>query len=251
MDDSTLLRNVLIALPIPEPTGHLQKLRSAFPDIEFTFYHTSGENTGKPPHQEFKKADAIFSLFTFPSSPLSETAPHLKWAHTYSAGVNFLAKPGNGVWESQDVLLSSSNGVHGPQITEWWVMTALIESHRFKGHFEAQKRGAWGRGDEGDPDTAARVKAQLRAGKYLEQLSDPSKGDNSGKGFHEGGQQKESSDQRAKRIQKRMDEENQQDVQDMVEQRVGILGYGSIGRQIARVASAVSGQVPSNNIDLD
>lgn len=100
--------------------------------------------------------------------------------HFFSAGTNHVSN--SPIYKSTDITLTTSSGIHGPQIAEWVVMTALVHSHRYPKLYEWQKDHHWG------------------------------KGDNHADLMH---------------------------ISDMVGQRLGVLGYGSIGRQVGRVAKAM------------
>ena len=82
------------------------------------------------------------------------------------------------VFNKTNIPFATVSGIHGPQITEWFIMTLLTFGHGYNALYEAQKKQSWG---------AAKS----------------------------------------------------QSVQDLVGQRLGVYGYGSIGRQAARVAKAL------------
>src|ERR1700761_6913075 len=42
-----------------------------------------------------------------------------------------------------------STGVHGPQIAEWVILTALVHSHSYNQLYESQKQHEWKRPDDG------------------------------------------------------------------------------------------------------
>ncbi len=104
----------------------------------------------------------------------------LELIHFLSAGTDHVSK--TPIYTSTDITLTTSTGIHGPQIAEWVVMTALVNSHRYQKLYEWQKDHHWGKGDN-----------------HADLMS----------------------------------------VRDMVGQRLGVLGYGSIGRQVGRVAKAM------------
>jgi phosphoglycerate dehydrogenase-like enzyme len=98
-----------------------------------------------------------------------DECPNVKLIHLFSAGVDrILTSPL--FTESHEIAFTNCSGVHGPQISEWVIMTLLILNHSYNPLREAQKRHAWDR----------RAAFQVR---------------------------------------------------DLVGQRVGVLGYGAIGRQ--------------------
>lgn len=106
--------------------------------------------------------------------------PKLDFVQLASAGSNWMEK--NPIYTDTDVTISTASGIHGPQIAEWVVMTALVHSHKYKQLYELQKQHEWGK-----------------------------------KSF----------------------DSDYHSVRDKVGQRLGVLGYGSIGRQVGRVARAM------------
>lgn len=84
------------------------------------------------------------------------------------------------IYTDTTIPLTTSSGIHGPQIAEWTLMTRLTQSHAYPAYYEAQKRHDWApRPSRDHPPT-----------------------------------------------------------RDLAGQRLGVLGYGAIGRQIARLAHA-------------
>lgn len=157
----------------PEDVGNgnstekeIAKLKKKWPDIEIT-YHPVKSGDAPPDPSIFHDKTILVTLFTLPPSP--DDCPNMQLVHVLSAGADRLIN--HPLYTDSDIILTTSSGVHGPQISEWVIMTALIQSHHYNTLYEQQKRHEWG-----------------------------------GKG-------------------RRMM------VNDMVGQKIGILGYGSIGRQ--------------------
>ncbi|KAI9714990.1 MAG: hypothetical protein M1828_001097 [Chrysothrix sp. TS-e1954] len=187
------LTNVVIVLPVErhdlEDRGILQHLQKSFPHLRITYHHRAFGASELAP-SIYRSADVLFTLFSLPPAPLSSTAPHLKWIHFFSAGVN-LAND-SPAWRDPSITLSTSSGTHGPQIAEWVIMTALVESHSFRALDRMRRHRQWGRESRAELDGRAPT-----------------------------------------------DELGIRNMRDMVGQRIGILGYGSIGRQVGRVARAM------------
>lgn len=101
--------------------------------------------------------------------------------HIFSAGTNHLQD--SPIYTSTSIPLTTSSGIHGPQISEWVLMTALVHSHHYNKLHDWQRAHHWGSGADKASD--------LRT------------------------------------------------VRDNVGQRLGVLGYGSIGRQVGRVSKAM------------
>lgn len=118
------------------------------------------------------------TLSALPKTP--SEAPHLELIQLFSAGSNQIQK--HPVYTDSDITITTSSGIHGPQIAEWVIMTALVQSHKYNQLYELQKEHKWGKTGTSDD-------------------------------YHT--------------------------VRDMVGRRLGVLGYGSIGRQVGRVAKAM------------
>ena len=97
--------------------------------------------------------------------------------HFFSAGINRAVE--HPIYTDTQIPLTSANGVHGPQISEWIIMTRLVQARNYNSLYEYQKHHQWGSRQESDG--------------------------------------------------------NFRDYVDQQGQRVGILGYGAIGRQTGRV----------------
>lgn len=117
--------------------------------------------------EEWAKATILCTFNNLPPDP--KLAPNLHLIHFLSAGTNHIAT--HPIYKDTDINLTTSSGVHGPQIAEWVVMQILSNSHREKLLLEWQKEHRWGTHAEVGP------------------------------------------------------------IRDSVGQRLGVLGYGSIGRQ--------------------
>ncbi|TID17070.1 NAD(P)-binding domain [Venturia nashicola] len=177
---------IQFALPWPEPSETLDRIRKTHPHVKIRYFHVLTSNTGQDqdvcqlnfPLELFKDATILVTLRTFPPSP--SDAPKLKLVHVVSAGADAVVK--SRVFQETNIPFTNSSGIHGPQITEWFVMTALAHSHHYNVLYEQQKKQEWA----------------------------PQRG----------------------RI-----------VRDLVGQKLGVLGYGSIGRQSANVARAMGMEV--------
>ena len=108
-------------------------------------------------------------LATLSSLPDPKLVPNLNFIHFFSAGTNHVAE--TPIYKDTKIPLTTSSGVHGPQIAEWVVLQILGLSHQEKLLLKLQKEHKWGTHGEIGP------------------------------------------------------------IRDSVGQRLGVLGYGSIGRQ--------------------
>ncbi|KAK5131290.1 hypothetical protein LTR08_001129 [Meristemomyces frigidus] len=175
--------HLLCLLPAPESKEILDGLRKKFPNIEITYRQVSMTSDAEEqikalPEGIWKDVTILYTLFSFPEKP--SDAPKLKLVQLISAGSNQVQK--HPIYTETNVAITTSSGIHGPQIAEWCVMTALVQSHKYNSLHDLQKEHKWGKSG-GKTD------------------------------YH--------------------------DVRDMVGRRLGVLGYGSIGRQVGRVAKAM------------
>lgn len=173
--------HLLCILPLPEPKALLDRLRSKFKRLDIQYYHIT--DTKPVPASLFQHVTVLVTLFTLPAKQAD--APKLELVHLISAGSNQVQES----WvykDAKDITITTSSGIHGPQIAEWVLMTALVQSHKYNQLYELQKKHQWGApGTEDD--------------------------------YHQ--------------------------VHDQVGRRLGVLGYGSIGRQVGRVAQAMGMEV--------
>ncbi|EOD44586.1 putative 2-hydroxyacid dehydrogenase protein [Neofusicoccum parvum UCRNP2] len=171
----SLHERILVALPGPKPIALLDRLKNKFPHVEIEFAELDSSHSGDIPKEVF--ADKTI-LVTFNGLPKSlDEVPKLKWLHLLSAGSNHIQK--HPIYTDSDITITTSSGIHGPQIAEWVLMTTLVRTHFYNSLHDAQKEHKWA--------------------KYS----------------------------------------SNQTVYDLVGQRLGVLGYGSIGRQVGRVAKAM------------
>jgi phosphoglycerate dehydrogenase-like enzyme len=119
----------------------------------------------------WEEATVLYTASTLPTDP--RLAPNLKFIQFFSAGTDHVVN--EPVYQDSDILLTTSSGIHGPQIAEWVVMEILSHSHREKTLIRWQQEHKWGSRRELEQDHSS--------------------------------------------------------VKDCVGQRLGVLGYGSIGRQ--------------------
>jgi phosphoglycerate dehydrogenase-like enzyme len=136
------------------------------------------------------------SLCTPYNLPTPETAPKLHWVHFLSAGFDW-ADPNHPLLTNPSVTLTTSSGIHGPQIAEWVLMTLLSHNHQLRKLEKWQAEHHWGSSVSHHSLKCALIYQQANNSKL------------------------------------------ELKVTDLQRQRIGILGYGSIGRQVARVCKSL------------
>ncbi|KAL8680347.1 MAG: hypothetical protein Q9186_003468 [Xanthomendoza sp. 1 TL-2023] len=177
--------HLLVILPFDAPTAIFDRIRRNHPHIKITFRQLHFTDTpwkarSQVPSEIFHDATLLLTLSALPPSP--KDCPKLELIHCTSAGTDHLAN--SPIYTDTTIPLTSSSGIHGPQIAEWILMTMLTSSHHYNILHQWQTSHSRGNADK-------RGLGLLRR-------------------FH-----------------------------DKVGQRLGVLGYGSIGRQVANVAKAM------------
>lgn len=175
--------NLLVILPFREPTEVFERIRKNHPHIKITFKRliftdTPWKGVEDIPKEIYKDATILVTLSALPPSP--EDCPELQLIHFFSAGTNHIAN--SPIYTSTTIPLTTSSGIHGPQISEWVILTALAHSHHYSLLHSWQVDHNWGKGSN-EP--------------ILNTLTDKAG------------------------------------------ERLAVLGYGSIGRQVARVGKAM------------
>lgn len=117
--------------------------------------------------ETFRSATILNTLSILPSSP--KDCPNLRLVQFVSAGIDHIVD--QPIYRDTDITLCTTSGIHGPQIAEWVLVTALAHAHRLPMLLDWQREKKW-------------------------------------RGLQELGT-----------------------IRDMVGQRLGVLGYGAIGRQ--------------------
>ncbi|KAL8686983.1 MAG: hypothetical protein Q9218_006716 [Villophora microphyllina] len=176
--------HLLVVLPFSAPTTIFDRIRRRYPYVKITFHHlqfteTPWKGREQVPSEIFHDATLLITLSALPPTP--QDCPKLELIHFTSAGTNHVAN--SPIYTDTTIPLTTSSGIHGPQIAEWVVLTALASSHHYALLESWQQKHSWGKDQRG--------LGLLR------------------------------------------------NIHDRVGQRLGVLGYGSIGRQVGRVAKAM------------
>lgn len=92
------------------------------------------------PSDPWQEATILCTLAALPSDP--KIAPNLKFIHFFSAGTDHVTN--TPIYKDTNIPLTTSSGIHGPQISEWVIMQILSYSHKEKKLIEWQKEHKWG-----------------------------------------------------------------------------------------------------------
>ncbi|KIM94698.1 hypothetical protein OIDMADRAFT_60475 [Oidiodendron maius Zn] len=174
--------NVLCIMPFDKPTNVLDDIYDKYPLIKFKFIYQSfipglswAMSQVDVSNEDYQKATILVTATTLPRNP--NLVPNLKFIHFISAGIDHITN--SPIYTNSDIKLTTSSGIHGPQIAEWVIMQLLAFNHHEKQLLAFQRQHHWGKADD------------------------------------------------------------VWNVRDYVGQRLGVLGYGSIGRQTASVCKAL------------
>lgn len=175
MPDSAEPIRVLVTVPLSDEL--LARLRAVSDRIEVVAH--PARQARDVPDEAWGTAQV---LYTDTVVPEPEQAPHLRWIHGHWAGVDHLwDQP---IVQTENVLLTTSSGIHAPVVAEYVFMMMLAFAHRLPQAMALKARAEW----PADP-RAALAPQPLRGS------------------------------------------------------TVGIVGYGNIGREIARVAQTFGMEV--------
>ncbi|KAF2146680.1 uncharacterized protein K452DRAFT_294233 [Aplosporella prunicola CBS 121167] len=199
---------LLVVLPMPEPKAELARLRERFPRLDVEFYQVgslrAGEATGLAdvPEDVYKDKNLLLTFTNLPKS--LDDAPRLELLHLPSAGSNHIQK--HPLYTDTDITITTSSGIHGPQSSYPHAPlhpTPVQKSSRSHLPPRLVQIAEWV------------LMTTLVRSHFYDQFHDAQK------------------EHRWARYR------SDQTVHDLVGQRLGVLGYGSIGRQVARVAKAM------------
>lgn len=144
---------LLFVFPIDEPKAITDNLRHEFPDIEVVFHklNDSVKNARKavggipyPSHDSvpaglWHRATILVTLASLP--PTIEAAPHLKYIHLLSAGIDSLSN--HPFITDTDIPITTSSGIAAPAIAEWIVMSTLVLNKSYNLMHDNQKKKKW------------------------------------------------------------------------------------------------------------
>jgi len=130
---STDSMHVLSTMSFPDHL--LERLRSVSPSLMIK-QHSAALAEGIPR----QLWDRVEVLYTMSAIPDQELVPRLRWVQSHSAGVNHMLN--NWVWES-DVIITTTSGIHAPNMAEYVLMMMLAFAHRLPRMLAHQARAEW------------------------------------------------------------------------------------------------------------
>lgn len=124
---------LLVITPFAPAQAWIDDLRKKVPGINVHVYPTEMYAKEIPkdiPADVWENTTALYTWKAFPSIGL---APKLQYVQLHSAGANQIL--GLPLFEKTDIVFSTSNGVHPPQISEWVFASFLGFQHHCQQNF--------------------------------------------------------------------------------------------------------------------
>ncbi len=134
MSDAPDTLTVLITIQLEDDL--LDQFRHVSDRIELV--HMPVRDASEIPEDVWAKASILYTLRVLPEPG---QAPRLRWIHAHTAGVDHLLE--QPIFQSEDVLLTSSSGIHATIMTEYVFMMMLAFGHRLPAMIAHQARGVW------------------------------------------------------------------------------------------------------------
>ncbi len=134
MPDATEPVRVLVTVPLDDEW--LARLRAVSDRVEVLAH---------PARQPRDVPDEVWGsvqvLYTDTVVPEPEQAPHLRWVHGHRAGIDHLwDQP---IIQTENVLLTTSSGIHAPAMAEYVFMMMLAFAHRLPQAMALKSRAEW------------------------------------------------------------------------------------------------------------
>jgi phosphoglycerate dehydrogenase-like enzyme len=129
--------NVLIFTREHDPDEFKRYLTGEFPDVHFM---TTREETEAA--KRIDQAEVLVALRF--SDSLLERAGNLKWIHTIITGTNYIEELPS-FKARKDLILTSTRGIHGPQMSELAIMLMIALNRKFPKMVRNQDLRVWER----------------------------------------------------------------------------------------------------------
>ncbi|CAG9954415.1 unnamed protein product [Clonostachys rosea f. rosea IK726] len=126
---------LLVITPFTPAQAWIDDLRKRVPGINVHVHPTEMNS------QRCAVWENATALYTWKAFPPIELAPNLQYVQLHSAGANQIL--GLPLFEKTDIVFSTSNGVHPPEISEWVFASFLGFQHHFHEHHGNQKKRNW------------------------------------------------------------------------------------------------------------
>ena len=126
---------------------YLKQIQTISPDINLIdasafFYFEPGEDPASKQKIDALLANADIVVGHWPPKNIVTRAPHLKWFHTFLAGVD---APDYAHMLEKGITVTNSTGIHGTQISELVFEKMLMHAKRAFFSFQMQQEKKWSR----------------------------------------------------------------------------------------------------------
>jgi phosphoglycerate dehydrogenase-like enzyme len=139
-----------------------ERLTKRFPSVQFHIFHHAEEAEGV-----IGEADVLMGLGHHIPPSLIAKAKKLKWVQALTTGTETLTAPG---MLPPDVLLTSTRGIHGPQMTELAFLCMIALQRDFKRNLANQAEGKWEQ--RGNPILEGKTNVMVGLGLLAEHLAE-------------------------------------------------------------------------------
>ena len=129
--------NVLIFTGEHDPDKFKSYLTEEFPDVRFITTREEAEAA-----KQIDQAEVLVALRF--SDSLLERAGKLKWIHTIITGTNYIEELPS-FRARKDLILTSTRGIHGPQMSELAIMLMIALNRKFPQVVRNQQARVWQR----------------------------------------------------------------------------------------------------------
>ncbi|KAF8244914.1 NAD(P)-binding protein [Wilcoxina mikolae CBS 423.85] len=146
---SELSETILAILPFPEPKEIFDRIRQRHPKTTIIYFQPDATDIKivekfwkrdvDVPLELYEKATILLTLKTL---PLPEQAPNLKLVHLFSSGIDHIVS--HPLYTSSKTTITTSSGIHAPQITEHIFGTLLSLTHHIPRLLSWQRQHHWG-----------------------------------------------------------------------------------------------------------
>ncbi len=134
MSDAAEHLQVLITLPFADEI--LESIRAVSERIELLYHPTN--DLDDVPDDVWRTANVLYTLHVVPDPA---RAPQLRWIHAHSAGVDHLID--QPIINTENVLLTTTSGIHATNIAEYVYMMILAFGHRLPTMRAHQAEADW------------------------------------------------------------------------------------------------------------
>ncbi len=126
--------NVLVLVNFSDAV--LERLKGISPRLRFT--RRTAKNATEIPLDTWRNVDILYTTNIVPEP---DSAPRLRWIQGHYAGVDrLISQP---LVQSEDVILTTTSGIHAPNMAEYTLAMMLAFAHKLPTMFRLQQKSDW------------------------------------------------------------------------------------------------------------